>query len=449
MSLVIDLNDAGIRLADVANLHPVAPGFALLKDRSVEISGAKARASSRLHPRRTQVDFWYRLDTQPITNFEPLTRADLAASQLGTLLEPVAKDQRAGMIVVPPFMSRTALGLLQGICQAVGFRITALIDAATAATRHRYVDVVPLHLEIGLHCAWVAKLRQTSSATTLEDVQILEGSGLLALYDTWIRWFSSEFVRQSRFDPLHSATSEQALFDALPEWLATVTEAEQQTLVLDMQDNQYSIEVSQVDVVNVVFDHFQRIADLSRAMLASGETPVFQLRDETAALPGLAALLVARVGGSYVALPDEAMVDGVQARRSRIDEDATRVVRELPVEGEVAGLITDDVPVHGVPTHILFGESAYSLIQAPLVIGNGGAPGLERYLALDGGLAGVSGVHCELSVEGGQCLLVDRSRYGTFLNGSRINGSAALRAGDTIRGGTPGQELFLIREEHF
>ena len=59
----------------------------------------------------------------------------------------------------------------------------------------------------------------------------------------------------------------------------------------------------------------------------------------------------------------------------------------------------------------------------------------------------MSGIHCELAIDGAQCLITDHSRYGTFLNGNRINGSAALRAGDTIRVGTPGLELQLIRAE--
>jgi hypothetical protein len=48
-------------------------------------------------------------------------------------------------------------------------------------------------------------------------------------------------------------------------------------------------------------------------------------------------------------------------------------------------------------------------------------------------------------LQNGQCLLQDHSRYGTFLNGHRINNSAVLQAGDTIRVGSPGYEFLLIR----
>lgn len=449
MSLIIDLNDTGIRVRHGEQLFAAAPGYALLDGDQVATTGVTSMHSSRLHPRRTQSDYWYRLDTSVLDHFKPTTRADLAAAQMRALLEPVDERERRGVIVVPPYLDRQALGLLQGVSQAVGFQLIGLIDSATAATRQHYVDAIPLHLEFGLHCAWVARLHQTERVSSLEDVQVLEGSGLQALYDAWLRWFTAEFVRQVRFDPLHSAPSEQALFDALPDWLANIARNEAVTLSLEFDGREYSIDVTRVDVVNVVFEHYQRVADLARAMLASGEQPVFQLRDETLLLPGLSDLLVARVGGGFSALPDDAMVAGVAARSSVLDGDATRVVRELPVEGAVQGLIADDAPVHGLPTHILLADVAYPLSQATLTIGGGGAPGLERYLVIEGGLAGVSSIHCELSMTGSQCLLTDRSRYGTFLNGNRINGSAALRAGDILRVGTPGQELMLIREESF
>ena len=60
-------------------------------------------------------------------------------------------------------------------------------------------------------------------------------------------------------------------------------------------------------------------------------------------------------------------------------------------------------------------------------------------------MAGVSRRHCVLRRENGQYIVEDLSRYGTWLNGSRIDRSAVLQAGDSLRVGTPGQEFRLIR----
>ncbi len=59
-------------------------------------------------------------------------------------------------------------------------------------------------------------------------------------------------------------------------------------------------------------------------------------------------------------------------------------------------------------------------------------------------LPGVSRRHCSLVQQNGQCVIQDFSRYGTFLNGHRINDSAVLQVGDLVRLGTPGYELRLI-----
>ncbi len=62
-------------------------------------------------------------------------------------------------------------------------------------------------------------------------------------------------------------------------------------------------------------------------------------------------------------------------------------------------------------------------------------------------MPGVSRRHCSLQFENGQCVVRDFSRYGTFLNGHRIDGSAVLQVGDRLRLGTPGFELRLITTE--
>jgi pSer/pThr/pTyr-binding forkhead associated (FHA) protein len=44
-------------------------------------------------------------------------------------------------------------------------------------------------------------------------------------------------------------------------------------------------------------------------------------------------------------------------------------------------------------------------------------------------------------------IVEDHSTYGTFLNGSRLEGRASLAAGDRLRLGTPGIVLQLIAVE--
>ncbi|MDH3861072.1 MAG: FHA domain-containing protein, partial [Gammaproteobacteria bacterium] len=68
----------------------------------------------------------------------------------------------------------------------------------------------------------------------------------------------------------------------------------------------------------------------------------------------------------------------------------------------------------------------------------------ERWLDLQQDMPGVSRRHCEIAFANGQCVVTDRSRYGTFLNGHRVDGSAVLQVGDVLRVGTPGVEMRMI-----
>jgi pSer/pThr/pTyr-binding forkhead associated (FHA) protein len=46
--------------------------------------------------------------------------------------------------------------------------------------------------------------------------------------------------------------------------------------------------------------------------------------------------------------------------------------------------------------------------------------------------------------EGERTVLVDHSRFGTWINGARVKEKAMLRPGDRVRVGTPGVEFTLI-----
>ncbi len=67
-----------------------------------------------------------------------------------------------------------------------------------------------------------------------------------------------------------------------------------------------------------------------------------------------------------------------------------------------------------------------------------------RAIAVGADMPGVSRRHCTVRFVNGQAVLEDHSRYGTFLNGHRIEGSTVLEVGDTVRVGSPGYEFRLI-----
>ena len=68
----------------------------------------------------------------------------------------------------------------------------------------------------------------------------------------------------------------------------------------------------------------------------------------------------------------------------------------------------------------------------------------ERWLDIGQETPGVSRRHCTVVQQDGRPVLIDTSTYGTFVDGVKIAGETELRAGQTIRVGTPGEELQAI-----
>ena len=96
-------------------------------------------------------------------------------------------------------------------------------------------------------------------------------------------------------------------------------------------------------------------------------------------------------------------------------------------------------------THLLAGHRAWRLGAEALTIGTGVTAG-EHGVLLEAGLRGVSRHHCTVRTENGALMLFDHSRFGTLLNGHRVDAAAVLKTGDVISLGTPPVELRLIAE---
>jgi len=91
---------------------------------------------------------------------------------------------------------------------------------------------------------------------------------------------------------------------------------------------------------------------------------------------------------------------------------------------------------------VLFAGRTFALGAEPLVVGR--APGAAHAITLAQGLAGVSRRHCTFLRDGAELLLLDHSRFGSFVNGERVAERARVRAGDEVRIGDPGVTLALI-----
>jgi hypothetical protein len=321
-----------------------------------------------------------------------------------------------------------------------------MVDAAAAATRREYQGAVPVHIDISLHSTTLARLAQPGQVQ-VEKTNVLNNCGISALTDSWLRMISDAFVQQSRFDPLHTAETEQMLMNSMDGWLTDAARSDRVRLEIDTANGSYEATIESLAFIGAAASVYQQITSNLRALFRADEVPALQLTDRAARLPGLAEMLKARVGGEVFVLEPGATARGALARIRDTGGTAAGVslIRQLPWD-QAAASIADDVVVNvqsGVPTHLLFGNTAHSINGSALNLGSESSDS-ARFVVLDTDMPGVSRRHCSLRQVNGQCVVEDFSRYGTFLNGHRIDGSTVLRIGDSIRIGSPGFEFRLI-----
>lgn len=444
------VNDAGILLLDSNKILYNEPGFALLDDEGLT-TGASAYEQARIKPRRIQREFWSRLDTTPLSDsrFRHLTAADLVSRQLEQIWNRVAGRESRLLVAAPAYMGSENLGLLLGIARDLNIPIVGLVDAAVAATRRQYEGALPVHIDFSLHSATLSRIDQAGQAR-LDRTEIIEDCGILNLYDAWIGTISEAFVQQSRFDPLHTAETEQALYDKLQGWLASASTGTSVSLEIEYRGIRHKAEIDSLELIAAAAPIYHTIVSTLRALYRADETPALQFSDRAGRMPGLSDMLVARVGGEVFLLETGAEARGLLARWRDTGGDASSVnlLRQLPWDQAPVRLrIKEQKAGAGQPTHLLYENTAYELNGRPLTLGSQ-VDETERRLDLRSDMPGVSRRHCSVQVENGQCTLRDYSRYGTFLNGHKIDGSALLQLGDRIRLGTPGFELRLITMEH-
>jgi hypothetical protein len=219
-ALSLDLSDGGlVGLAEGGGLLGPSPGCALVEG-ELSLFGEEALRRCRLRPRHVALDYWARLDGEPLGPPFPagLSAADLVHGHLASLWAKARRGTGEVVLAVPGVYAERQLGLLLGIARALEMPVAGLVDAALAAACAGFPGERLLHVDLGLRRAVVTEVRQ-GAALVRERVARVDRFGLDEVWDATMRGAAAAFVRQARFDPLHDAATEQALFDRLPGWL--------------------------------------------------------------------------------------------------------------------------------------------------------------------------------------------------------------------------------------
>jgi hypothetical protein len=370
------------------------------------------------------------------------------------VLEPEASaGSHELLLAVPAGYTREQLGLLVGIANECGVVVRGLVDAGLAAAATVAPSPCMLHLDLQLHQA-TATLLETSRADGLlrrVRYELLPGAGQLAFRQAVATTIATSFVRETRFDPLHQAATEQRLHDLLPGWLHALAEADETQAEIEFGATTYSIRLARAQVVSAVDALTNEVLRLVQSARPPGALLHLCFTPRIAAIPGLVPRLAGLRDCVMVELAPGAAATGTLQFASAIARpaDAITLVHRLPL---VDAAIADDssaptataVPAEAVPTHVLFNGRAWPITSTPLTLG-WSVGQVARALTLPAGIAGVSRAHCTLQCRDGQAIIADHSTYGTFVNDERVGGHVVLKVGDVLRLGAPGVSLELIR----
>jgi hypothetical protein len=450
--LGLEINDAGIVVAEPSRVLAVEPGYALAIDGTI-VTGQAAYAQARVRPRQVSNRYWGALSLESGTS--GIATVDTAAElALKSLWQRFGSAESEVLLVVPGAYRREQFGLLLGLAEECGMRVRGFVDAAAAASVRPYPNYQLLHLDAGLHHVGVTALEQGAEVAAGE-AQHLADVGLASLVDSWAGRVAELFVLATRFDPFHQAESEQVLYNRLPSWLERLHTEQSVELTLPQGEEELSVVIEREQLLGVAAGFYRALVQLIAQCRAPDTRLVVQVSDRLAALPGLLAELGRLDDAHIVGLAPGQAALGALAGVHAVDAPTGQVkfLRHLPWrESSVASVEATPAPVEKVngaqlpATHVVYRGIAYHVDAQGLLVGRDAAAN-ERRIVLGGEHSGVSRAHCELVFRDGELKLIDRSRYGTFVNERRVAHEATLRPADVIRIGSPGAELRVIALE--
>ncbi len=98
-----------------------------------------------------------------------------------------------------------------------------------------------MHLDIQLHQTVFTQLQKNQGILKRTFVDIVTDVGITTFYGDWAKHIADKFIKEYRFDPLHTAEGEQQLYNLLPKWLEELNLSSETTAVLDSPQGKYQL----------------------------------------------------------------------------------------------------------------------------------------------------------------------------------------------------------------
>jgi hypothetical protein len=452
--LVIHLNDSAIGVGLGGETVLIEPGYALRVGDEL-VLGQAAQAQARVNPQAVSNRYWDTLDQTTLRSDGDWrqTPAEIAYAQLAGIWARCRDRADAVMLAVPATFSTAQLGLILGMCREAGIPVVSIIDSAVAALATVPAPGPVVHLDITLHRVIATRCMSDGTRLVRERTAELDQLGSASVESKWAATVADLCVRTTRFDPMHSAASEQQLYAALPGMLQQLRESDSAVYLVQLGDDEHQVTVPIDAFARATRPFYRQIGALAEEV-AGGDPVMLVLSSRLAAFPQLRDTLAGMRDWPVSVLEPGAALRGVDQDLPAFMQspDAVGLITERPVHAlaarEDVATRTVQADAASAPTHVLVDGAIYALDANPFVVGSATPEGSWGYRA-GGAVKGVSRRHCSLLLADGRASVRDHSTYGTLVNGERIDGECRLVDGDVIRVGNPGVELRLVRERVF
>ena len=442
--LAIEINGAGLLVTDGSGVLAEEPGYAIVEDGKI-ITGSPAWAQARLKPASLRSGFWsgLRVDGDAAD-----INGELAFEHLRYVWNSVGRQEASAVVVVPGGFDEQQLGLVLGIAQECGISVEALVDAGVAGSALQYHERELLYIDATLKTVTVSRIAQSADAA-VEQFQTSDATGLAAFTDTMAKAIAQCFVLDTRFDPLHDAGTEQALYDGMPGWLEALHESGRAQAQLEHAGEMLLVELSVERVRSACLALIREIVRLIGVLSSPGKITVVQLNSRLARLPGLCNELARIQGVEIVALehgwPAVSALQRVPARAPGGED--VRLLRRLPFSGEVQPAAVPE-PARALilqPTHVVFKGIGYRIGEGRTeVVGDSEATSVNGSgsIAIEGLMS--PAVQCAFEKSAGDVCVVAQPQVRVFVNDEPVDDKRELKPGDRIRIGSLGELLHIV-----
>ena len=215
---LIDINDGGVTCTnDRGEVVYDQPSIAYFNGKSL-LFGYEAMANVKSHPQACASQYMGRLSDETLASplGEAFNHADLIFHHLKKMASVTNTEDCA--FLIPAYFSDEQLQLLLGIAIAAGLSPCGFINSGLARQTANNEPNFYL-LDIGLRQGQLSSVARSGTMLVNTSTANFDSLGLFSIVDTWLQEIANVFLDSIRFDPLHSATTEQQAFDQVLTWV--------------------------------------------------------------------------------------------------------------------------------------------------------------------------------------------------------------------------------------